>query len=161
MPLPFQTGGEREALFSIAFSAIEALEELVQRASLVTVRQLGGQLHGADIQQWLNALSQTSTDVQRLRAAMPARAITEAPTSAGLERALGSTLERLATSGSDWQRFVARADAPKLEDFDSIANHAAAMALFIFDARYDELRAAAAPHASPHVGASSDEKDVD
>jgi hypothetical protein len=42
-----------------------------------------------------------------------------------------------------WKRYAAMADAPKLGNFDSVEEHAAAMALFIADKRHDERTAEA------------------
>lgn len=47
-----------------------------------------------------------------------------------------------APSQKDYERYLALPDAPKLEDFDDLNKHAAAVAVFIADQRYEEREAA-------------------
>ena len=42
----------------------------------------------------------------------------------------------------EWKRYAAMPDAPKLAEFDSVEDHAAAMALFVADVRHEERTAA-------------------
>jgi hypothetical protein len=102
-------GPDRAAILSISYTAIEVLEQLVERSSVLLVRNLMGQLSQEEVLDWFTIVARAGTEAARLRAALPtpdATALEPAstdPTRAYVEQWSREFATLFMASNPDWQ----------------------------------------------------------